>query len=76
MGYLSGREGLAFFDYVVPSGGPVVFRVDMTPAGPIEIPLLLLQLGTGMLATWAGIRIVDDIKMWKARRVTVKEKRR
>ncbi len=54
----------------------MVFRVDMTPAGAIDIPLLLLQLGTGMLATWAGIRIVDDIKSWKARRVTVKEDRR
>ncbi len=48
----------------------------MTPAGGFELPLLLMQVCSSMLATWAGIRIVDDIKMWKARRVTVKENRR
>ena len=53
----------------------MVFRGDMTPAGAIEVPLLLMQLSTGMLATWAGIRIVDDVKAWKARRVPAKTDR-
>ena len=34
----------------------------MTPAGAIELPLLAAQLVTSMLATWAGIRVVDDVR--------------
>ena len=52
----------------------MVFRVEMTPGAPIDLTLLLLQVGSSMLATWAGIRIVDDIKMWRARRVPAKSK--
>ena len=40
----------------------------MTPAGAIELPLLAAQLVTSILATWAGIRVVDDIRMLKAAR--------
>ena len=40
----------------------------MTPSGVIEIPLLLLQLGTGALAAAAGVRMVDDVRTWRARR--------
>lgn len=47
----------------------------MTPAGGFELPLLLMQVCSSMLATWAGIRIVDDIKAWKARRVPAKDDR-
>ncbi|MBW3594198.1 MAG: hypothetical protein KY391_01365 [Actinobacteria bacterium] len=41
-------------------GGP------MTAAGAIELPLLAVQLLTSMLATWAGIRVVDDIRHFMA----------
>jgi len=34
----------------------------MTPAGAIELPLLAAQMAASFLATWAGIRVVDDIK--------------
>ena len=34
----------------------------MTPAGAIELPLLLIQITVSMLATWAGIRVVDDVR--------------
>ena len=34
----------------------------MTPAGAIEFPLLAAQLVASVLATWAGIRVVDDIR--------------
>ena len=42
----------------------------MTPSGVIEIPLLLMQLGTGALAAAAGVRIVDDVRTWLDRRQT------
>lgn len=38
----------------------------MTAAGAIELPLLAVQLLTSMLATWAGIRVVDDIRHFMA----------
>ena len=44
----------------------------MTPAGVLELPLLAVQVATSILATWAGIRIVDDVRHLKearARRV-------
>ncbi len=34
----------------------------MTPAGAVELPLLIAQITASFLATWAGIRVVDDIK--------------
>lgn len=34
----------------------------MTPAGAFELPLLAAQVLTSILATWAGIRVVDDVK--------------
>ena len=34
----------------------------MTPAGAVELPLLAAQLVTSILATWAGIRVVDDVR--------------
>jgi hypothetical protein len=44
----------------------------MTPAGGIEVPLLALQLSASIIATWAGIRIVDDVRLWLARRAEVR----
>ena len=38
----------------------------MTPAGAVELPLLLIQIGTTIAAAWAGIRVVDDIKHLRA----------
>ncbi len=34
----------------------------MTPAGGIELPLLAAQIVTTIVAAWAGIRVVDDIR--------------
>ncbi len=34
----------------------------MTLAGAVELPLLAAQVVGSILATWAGIRVVDDIK--------------
>jgi hypothetical protein len=34
----------------------------MTPAGAIELPLLVGQVVVSIAAAWAGMRIVDDIK--------------
>ena len=42
----------------------------MTPSGVIELPLLLMQLGTGALAAVAGVRMVDDVRTWRAKRQT------
>lgn len=44
-----------------------LFR-KMTPTGAIELPLLVAQLATSFLATWAGIRVVDDIRHWRSLR--------
>lgn len=41
---------------------PVGLAVGMTPAGALELPLLAAQIVTSILATWAGIRIVDDVR--------------
>lgn len=38
----------------------------MTPAGALEVPLLAAQLVASIAATWAGIRIVDDIRHLQA----------
>ena len=40
----------------------------MTPAGVIELPLLAGQIVTAILAAWAGIRVVDDVRHLKAAR--------
>jgi len=34
----------------------------MTPAGALELPLLAAQVVASVLATWAGIRMVDDVR--------------
>ena len=34
----------------------------MTAAGAFELPLLAAQIVTSILATWAGIRVVDDVR--------------
>ncbi len=47
----------------------------MTPAGGIEIPLLLIQIGTSIAAAWAGIRVVDDIRHLRAVRARRAEER-
>lgn len=38
----------------------------MTPAGMFELPLMALQLVTSIVAAWAGMRIVDDVRHLKA----------
>jgi hypothetical protein len=45
----------------------------MTPAGDIQVPMLALQLSASVLATWAGIRIVDDVRLWLSRRTRVQD---
>ena len=62
-----GRE-LAFFDYVVRFGVICGWVLVMTPAGTFELPLLAVQVLTSIAAAWAGIRVVDDIRHFKALR--------
>ena len=38
----------------------------MTPAGAIELPLLAMQIVISIAASWAGIRVVDDIRHLRA----------
>lgn len=38
----------------------------MTPAGVFELPLMAVQVGISIVAAWAGIRIVDDVRHLKA----------
>lgn len=40
----------------------------MTPAGAFELPLMAVQVATSILAAWAGMRIVDDVRHLKAAR--------
>ncbi|MDQ3940061.1 MAG: hypothetical protein M3238_01785 [Actinomycetota bacterium] len=46
----------------------------MTPVGTIELPLLLMQATASTLAAWAGMRVVDDVRMWKARRARAQQR--
>lgn len=47
----------------------------MTPAGVVELPLLALQVATSVLAAWAGMRIVDDVRQLKEARARRVEER-
>ena len=40
--------------------------VQMTSAGVFELPLLAVQVVTSILAAWAGMRMVDDVRHLKA----------
>jgi hypothetical protein len=37
----------------------------MTSAGIFELPLLAVQVVSSILAAWAGMRIVDDVRHLK-----------
>lgn len=39
---------------------------QMTSAGVFEFPLLAVQVVTSIVAAWAGMRIVDDVRHLKA----------
>ena len=39
---------------------------QMTSAGVFELPLLAVQVLTSVVAAWAGMRIVDDVRHLKA----------
>lgn len=46
----------------------------MTPAGAIELPLLAMQIVISIAASWAGIRVVDDIRHLRTVRAEARKK--